>query len=72
MQITTMVKSAMEKIVLDIVEPLPKDIHNYKYILPLQCELSKFSDAYSLINKVSAIRAFVNNSAIASGRESEF
>lgn len=48
---------------LDVVGPLDKDYSDYSYILTLQCELSKYVEAYPLVRKdsVSVARAFVNN-----------
>lgn len=53
MTITTTAGSAFEKVFLDIVGPLPKDDENYSYILTLQCELTKYVEAYPLITKSS-------------------
>lgn len=82
MVITTTANSAFEKIFLDIVGPLPKDCNNFSYILTLQCELTKFTEAYPLQAKdsVSVASALVNNyilrfgipKTIATDRGSEF
>lgn len=82
MTITTTANSAFDKVYLDIVGPLPKDNNTYSYILTLQCELTKFTEAYPLHNKdaVSVARAFVDNfilrfgvpREIATDRGSEF
>lgn len=82
MVITSTASGAMEKIYLDVVGPLPKDNNGFVYILTLQCELSKFVEAYPLRNKdaVSIARSFVNNfilrygipKAIGNDRGSEF
>lgn len=63
MEITTTSSYALEKIYLDIVGPLPKDDTGHCYALTLQCELSKFVEAYPLHSKdaVSVAKAFVNN-----------
>lgn len=63
MAITTTANSSFEKVYLDIVGPPPKDNNNYNYILTLQCELTKFTEAYPLQSKdaVSVARAFVDN-----------
>uniref|UniRef100_A0A2H1WJL1 RNA-directed DNA polymerase n=1 Tax=Spodoptera frugiperda TaxID=7108 RepID=A0A2H1WJL1_SPOFR len=73
---------AFEKIYLDIVGPLNRDNNNYSYILTLQCELSKFVEAYPLTSKstVEVAECFVNNlilrygipRAIATDRGTEF
>lgn len=61
--ITTTATSAFDKIFLDLVGPLDRDIDDNKYILTLQCDLSKFVEAYPLKNKesVSIAKALVNN-----------
>lgn len=63
MIVTSTANSAFEKIFLDIVGPLPKDQQNNSYVLTLQCELTKFTEAYPLQSKdtVSVARAFVDN-----------
>lgn len=63
MVITTTANYAFEKVFLDVVGPLEKDNDNYSYILTLQCELSKYVEAYPLVSKKSdeVARAFVNN-----------
>ena len=63
MVITTTSNSAFEKIYLDIVGPLDTDDDNYSYILTLQCELTKYTEAYPLITKRAeeVAKAFVNN-----------
>lgn len=82
MSITTTANAALEKIYLDLVGPLEKDYNGYSYILTLQCELSKYVEAYPLRSKTSeeVARNFVNNfilrfgvpKAIATDRGSEF
>lgn len=82
MTITTTAESALDKIFLDIVGPLDKDYDNKSYILTLQCELSKYVEAYPLECKdsVSVAKALVDNfilrygipKAIGTDRGSEF
>jgi transposase InsO family protein len=63
MQITSTATAALEKIFLDVVGPLETDVDGFTYILTIQCELSKYIEAYPLRNKdtVSVARALVNN-----------
>lgn len=63
MVITPTARTAFEKVFLDIVGPLSKDSHSYSYILTLQCDLSKYVEAYPLISKGTeeVARAFVTN-----------
>lgn len=63
MEITTTASHAFDKIYLDTVGPLDPDIEGYRYILTLQCELTKFVEAYPLKDKqtVSIAKTFVNN-----------
>lgn len=82
MEITTTASHAFEKIYLDVVGPLERDIEGYRYILTLQCELTKFVEAYPLETKesVSIAKALVNNfilrfgipNTIATDRGTEF
>lgn len=82
MEITSTSSYAFEKIYLDIVGPLPTDNAGHCYVLTLQCELSKFIEAYPLQTKdaKSVASAFVNNfilrfgipREIATDRGSEF
>lgn len=82
MEISTTAQLALDKIYLDIVGPLSKDYYNYSYILTIQCELSKYIEAYPLENKdsVTVAKAFVDNfilrygipRKIASDRGTEF
>lgn len=82
MTLSTTASYAFEKIFMDIVGPLPKDYDDNVYILTIQCELSKFIEAYPLKNKesISVARALVNNfilrfgipKIIASDRGTEF
>lgn len=63
MVITNTASSAFERISLDIMGPLPVDKNSNKYILTLQCDLSKFVEAYPLQSKdaESVARVFVSN-----------
>lgn len=63
MVITTTANAALEKVFLDVVGPIDRDLEDNKYILTIQCELSKFIEAYPLRNKetVSIAKSFVNN-----------
>ncbi len=82
MTITTTASCVFEKVFLDIVGPLEVDAQNNRYVLTLQCELSKFVEAYPLQNKEAetVAKSFVNNfilrygipSEIVSDRGSEF
>lgn len=61
--ITSTANSAFERISLDLMGPIDIDNYNNKYILTLQCDLSKFVEAYPLPRKDSetVARSFVNN-----------
>lgn len=82
MVITTTANTAFEKIYLDIVGPLPQDIYNNVYILTIQCELTKFLEAYPLTSKssIDVAKSMVSNfilrygipKTIATDRGSEF
>lgn len=63
MEITTTAHSAFEKIYIDLVGPLDRDNYNYSYILTLQCELTKYIEAYPLVTKRTedVAKALVNN-----------
>lgn len=63
MSITTTANSAMEKVFLDVVGPIDRDDNNYSYILTIQCELSKYVEAYPMTSKssVEIAKNFVNN-----------
>ena len=63
MCITTTASYAFQKIFLDIVGPLPQDYEGNVYILSLQCELSKFVEAYPLKAKdtITVSKALVDN-----------
>lgn len=82
MTITTTATSSFEKIYLDLVGPLDRDDYGNVYILTLQCELTKFVEAYPLKNKSAkeVARALAENfilrygvpKIIATDRGSEF
>lgn len=82
MVVTSTANFSFQKVYLDIVGPLPTDSDGFNYILTLQCELTKFVEAYPLKNKdsVSVARSFVENfilrygipQEIATDRGSEF
>lgn len=82
MVITSTANSAFEKIYLDLVGPLDKDYYNYMYILTIQCELTKYIEAYPLCSKnsIEVAKQLVNNfilrygipKEIATDRGSEF
>lgn len=63
MSITTTATSAMEKVFIDVVGPLDKDESNNSYILTIQCELSKYVEAYPMKSKslLEVATNFVNN-----------
>lgn len=63
MVITTTANMAFEKIFLDLVGPLSRDEEGNTYILTLQCELTKYVEAYPLPNKetVTVAKALVSN-----------
>lgn len=63
MVITSTATTSFQKIYLDIVGPLQKDALDNKYILTLQCELTKFIEAYPLKSKEADVvsKAFVEN-----------
>lgn len=63
MVITTTASSAFEKIFLDLVGPLDKDDAGNQYILTIQCELTKYVEAYPIPNKetVTVAKALVSN-----------
>lgn len=73
MTITTTSSYAFEKVFLDIVGPLPKDDAGHCYALTLQCELSKFVEAYPLHSKdtISVAKSFVNNFVLRFGIPAE-
>ncbi|CAH2083624.1 unnamed protein product [Euphydryas editha] len=51
MVITDTSGSSFDRILIDLVGPLDKDLYNYTYILTVQCNLTKFMQAYPLENK---------------------
>ncbi|CAG4993640.1 unnamed protein product [Colias eurytheme] len=63
MCITSTASSAFEKIFLDTVGPITRDVNGNAYILTLQCELTKYVEAYPIPNKETdtVARAFVDN-----------
>ncbi|KAK9730845.1 Integrase zinc binding domain [Popillia japonica] len=63
LSITTTASSAFETVYLDLVGPLNQDNDENKYILTIQCELSKFVDAYPIKDKEAqtVAKTFVNN-----------
>lgn len=63
MVITTTPNSSFERISLDIMGPLDIDNYNNKYILTLQCDLTKYVEAYPIDKKETELvaRLFVNN-----------
>ena len=63
MVITSTANTVFEKVFLDVVGPLDRDQNNFSYILTLQCELSKYVEAYPMISKSTeeVSRNFVNN-----------
>jgi len=69
MMITTTASYAFQKIYLDIVGPLEKDESEFLFILTLQCELTKYVEAYPLKSKdsVTVAKAFVENFALRYG-----
>lgn len=73
MEITTTATSAFNNISLDIMGPLDVDDYHNKYILTLQCNLSKFVEAYPMQCKdaVTVARNFVNNYILRYGIPSE-
>lgn len=63
LSITSTATVAFQKVFLDLVGPLSPDEQNNRYILTLQCELSKFVEGYSLPNKeaTTVAKSFVEN-----------
>lgn len=64
MVITNLGNSAFDRVFLDLVGPLSNDsLSDSKYILTLQCDLSKYVEAYPIASKdsVSVATALVNN-----------
>ncbi|KAG5867846.1 hypothetical protein JTB14_018979 [Gonioctena quinquepunctata] len=58
----------------DLVGPLPEDSDNNRYILTLQCELTKFVEAYPIPNKeaITVAKSFVDNFILRYGIPKEF
>lgn len=63
MSITSTASYPFQKVYLDIIGPLPKDINDFTYILSLQCELTKFVEAYPIMSKdaETVAKSFVEN-----------
>lgn len=61
--ITTTASTAFQRIYLDLVGPLEVDAENKRYIITIQCELSKYVEAYAIENKEAETVAeiFVKN-----------
>lgn len=61
--LTTTASTAFEKIFLDLMGPLDPDMDDNKYVLTIQCDLSKFVEAYPIKNKetVTVANSLVNN-----------
>lgn len=51
LEITTTASTAFDKIFIDLYGPLPETENHNKYLLTVQCELSKFLDAIPLPDK---------------------
>lgn len=73
MSITTTATAAFEKVFVDLVGPLDPDELDNKYILTVQCDLSKFIECYPLRNKeaTTVSQALVNNFILRYGVPSE-
>lgn len=71
--ITTTATSAFQKIYLDLVGPLDPDVVDNRYILTLQCELSKFIEAYPIPNKeaITVADSFIKNFVVRYGIPNE-
>ncbi|KAH9640804.1 hypothetical protein HF086_001965 [Spodoptera exigua] len=63
MTITTTATEAFQKIFMDVVGPLERDEENFSYILTIQCELTKYIEAYPMKTKSTkeVAEKFVNN-----------
>lgn len=63
MTVTSTASSGFQKIYIDLVGPLEADSEENQYILTLQCELTKFVEAYPLKNKeaYTVAKSFVDN-----------
>ena len=73
MTITTTATSAFQKVFLDLVGPIDQDEKGNRYILTLQCELTKFVEGYALENKeaTTVAKSFVENFILRYGIPSE-
>lgn len=73
MTVTTTASTGFQKVFLDLVGPLENDAENNRYILTLQCDLTKFVEGYPLQNKeaVTVAKSFVNNFILRYGIPSE-
>lgn len=73
MIVTSTAKSAFEKVVLDLVGPIPTDSQDKKYILTLQCDLTKFVEGYAITDKEAktVAKAFVENFVLRYGIPAE-
>lgn len=82
LSITTTASTSFQKLFLDIVGPIDRDDNGFCYILTLQCELSKYVEAFPLRTKTTTevAKVFAENfilrygipKEIASDRGSEF
>lgn len=63
MEITSSAEEAFDKVYLDLVGPLPSDDNGNKYILTIQCELTKYIEAQVITDKESetVARCFVKD-----------
>lgn len=73
LSVTTTATAAFQKVYLDLVGPISPDIENNTYILTLQCELSKFVEAYPIPNKeaITVAKSFVENFVLRYGIPSQ-
>ncbi|KAG5868607.1 hypothetical protein JTB14_037009 [Gonioctena quinquepunctata] len=69
MTITTTASSGFQKIFLDLVGPLPEDSCNNRYIVTLQCKLTKLVEAQPIPNKeaITVAKSFVDNFILRDG-----
>ncbi|KAG5868682.1 hypothetical protein JTB14_006569 [Gonioctena quinquepunctata] len=74
MTITTTASSGFQKKNLNLVGPLPEDSDNNRYMLTLQCELTKFVEAYPIPHKeeITVAKSFVDNFILGYGIPKEF
>lgn len=63
MVITTTAGTTFQKIYLDTVGPIETDSQGFSYFLTLQCELSKYVEAYPLVSKdtITIAITFIEN-----------